>query len=844
MVSFLAALALWLFFAWPIPRAMTSGISSASLNVEKGSSRAMIPGDHLQLLYQFWLTGDTLKGNTPAFVNPYEFNVGNDAAGAFRGTYYVPFSLFYAAGAALGGPAFGYNVAQFITVWLAFLFLWLMVRRYCRDDLTAALAAMVGTALPYAWITMFDGSPTGLAMMFIPLIVWALDVMVVDRKAWAGAVAGAAICLAESDSHVFFFALLSAPFWCVFSYLFHFPGRRPSRDDWRSLFKSSIWLIVFLGVALWQTGFIRHSIQDTALAATSRSVEEIRAGSPSLSGLIRLANVGEGRKIYVGGYLMALLAMGAAAVLRARRRGKDTPPVPLAALVLLGMAVIGVVLLSSGVMNPAGPRAWKVVMTLIPPYALIRQPHKIYCLMPALLALASGILWPCLAKGIPSRWRSLAGVAMVIPLILDYGGRIHPTVCVLDREQGAFRAIADDAKATHNVRPHFLSLPLWPGDSHYDSLNEYYVSLYRLRMVNGYGGTVRKAYRENVFQPLESMNIGAISDSQLDFLAERGVGYLVLHEDCFPEKVSPFPVGQTLEALLNHPRLTRIGQDGAMWSFKILSAAAEPARDKVSFADPVFSARRFEFESLQTSAGPALPSSKGAGSIVLSEGPDSVSFAVRIPASLVSLDRPLSWLIRARGQGAAHVANVIGTSTNAPTTLVVASPEWTWTKVAIPTGAGVAGVGAAVSWAEGRVELDSAILAGGDWSSPAPGQSVEWPAVCFFHAGASDRQGRWVELRAAYEPDAIVFYGPKLPLDPGTYSVELLFDSQAPAGTLLGQFNIRWAGNETDHWVPVKQGLPAVARFEQKDNRSFFVAFEFLRAADIRIRSVVLTRGP
>jgi hypothetical protein len=122
------------------------------------------------------------------------------------------------------------------------------------------------------------------------------------------------------------------------------------------------------------------------------------------------------------------------------------------------------------------------------------------------------------------------------------------------------------------------------------------------------------------------------------------------------------------------------------------------------------------------------------------------------------------------------------------------------------------------------------------------GQSVELPAACFFHAGQTDRKGKWVTLRAAYEPDSIVFYGPKLPLEPGTYSAELIFDSPASIGTLLGQINIRWEGNETGHWAPVRQGLPAVAHFTQKDNRPFFVAFEFLRTADIRIRCVELTR--
>lgn len=843
LCSVLVVLAIWMFFSWPVPRYLGEGISSASQNVEKGGTRAMIPGDHLQFLYQFWLTGDTLKGNTPLFINPYEFNVGTDADGAFRGTYYVPFSLFYALGEGMGGRAFGYNFNQVITLWIMFVFTWLLVRRYSHEDWISLGAAAVGLSLPYAWVTMFDGSPTGLTMMWVPIIFWALDVMIAERKVWAGVVAGIGICLAESDTHVFFFVLLASPAWCVLSFLFHYPRQWPSRALCRSILKAALPLILFLGVAVGQVWYVRHSVQDTALATTSRSIEEIRAGSPLLSGMIRLANSGEGRKIYVGGYLMALLAAGAAMFLWARRREGTERKFPLLPVVLLGVGLVGVGLLASGVHNPGGPRAWKVVMTLIPPYAMIRQPHKIFCLMPVLIALAASILWPALLRGLSPRWQKAALLAMVLPMIFDFGSRIHPTICLLDREQGAFKAIADDARAEGNLRPHLLSLPIWPGDSHFDSLNEYYVSLYRLRMVNGYGGTVRKSYQDNIFQRLESMNVGSLSDEQLDFLLSRGVGYLVLHEDCFPEKVSPFPVGQVLEALQAHPRLKGIGSEGAIWAFKILPLAKikmgaterTPPLNKNSllegfvsskpFSMYYFPARQFEFEALRRAAACSAP-----------QGP------ITVPSSMTRLDLPLKWWVRARGAGTVLVATVVGPVTNPPVRRGVDSRDWTWERISIPEGTGVAGVGAVVGWADGAVELDSIILAAGDWASPAPGTRLELPASDFFHAGYSRQEDRSITLRANYEPSSIVFYGPKLPLDAGLYAIELVFDSPAAAGTLLGQYNIRWSGDESQDWTPVVAGARATSRFVQKDNRPFFLAFRFERSADVTMRKVIVIR--
>jgi len=649
-------------------------------------------------------------------------------------------------------------------------------------------------------------------------------------------VAGIGICLAESDTHVFFFTLLASPVWCGLSYLFHYPGQWPSRVLCRSILKAALPLIFFLGVAIWQVWYVRHSVQDTALASPSRSIEEIRAGSPLMSGLVRLSNIGEGRKIYIGGYLMALLAAGVVMFLRKRRCGGEDRALPLFPVMLLGLGIVAVGVLATGIHNPGGPRAWKVVMTLIPPYGMIRQPHKIFCLMPVLIALAAGILWPALLRGLSSRRRKAALVVMVLPIILDFGSRIHPTICLLDREQGAFKAIAGDASAEGNLRPHLLSLPIWPGDSHFDSLNEYYVSLYRLRMVNGYGGTVRKSYQDNIFQRLESMNVGRFSDEQLDFLLSRGVGYLVLHEDCYPEKVSPFPVGQVLEALRTHPRLKGIGNEGAVWAFKILAATpGEKRRVTETLRKYYFSARRFEFEDLVAESPMKALSAECLTMSVQGQ-------CVKVPSSMMALDLPLMWQMRVRGTGTVTLANVIGTATNIPVSVEIAAPDWKWEKISIPSGHEVTGVGAVVGWARGKIDLDSIILSAGDWRGPAPGARLELAASDFFHAGFSRPEEGSVTLRANYEPDSIVFYGPKLPLETGFYSIELVFDSPAVKGTELGQFNIRWNGDESGNWTPVVAGGEAIGRFEQKDNRAFFMAFHFQRAADVTIRKVILSR--
>lgn len=840
--SLIVALVIWAIFSWPLPRYVASGISSSSLNVEKGSARAMIPGDHLQFLYQFWLADDTLKGRTPAFHNLYEFNAGNDADRKFRGTYYVPFSLFYTVGATLGGRAFGYNFVQIVTLWLTFLFTWLLVRRYSRDDWLSGVAAVIGITFPYLWITMLDGSPTGLAMMFIPIIYWGLDVMIAERKAWAGAVAGLGILLAESDTHVLFFVLLTAPLWCVFSFLFYFPGRWPSKADLVSILKAAIPLMVFLVVTGFLVWHIRHGIQESTLAVTGRNIGEIDASSPAPIGVFQLANSGESRKIYIGVYLTVLLLAGLWAFLRTFLRRRVSVSMPLITIMLLVAAIVGVCFLSSGVKNPAGPGAWTWVTKLIPPYAMIRQPHKIYCLMPVLLALAAGILLPYLLQALEPRRQRVIAVILIVALALEYNHRIRPAVCLLQKEQGAFRAIAENAKATGNPKPLLLSLPLWPGDSHYDSLNEYYVSLHHLRMVNGYGGSVKKWFWDDIFLPFESMNVGGVSDAQLNALQKRGVGYLILHEDCFPEKVSPFPVGYTLQALLNHPRLTCIGKDAAVWAFKILPAdQAEAGRENVTFMKYGFPAKRREFErnALSRTAIRREDATAINGGYVRLSGAGA---SVQLSPTLAAMDVPLVWLVRARGQGQVAVSAIVDGATNAPFTMECRSETWNWQAVALPSEVATRVVGVLFSWNSGSVDLDSASLTTGTWVSPAAGESVDLPAACFFHAGYTERDLQSVVLRKDCEPAEVILYGPRLPLEPGRYSVELVFESSAPAGTVLGRLCIGERREPKDKGSPVVAGERALKNFEAKDNMPFLISFVFERAADVRIRCARLTR--
>ena len=311
-LSLLAALAVHTVMTWPLVCSLTDGIPSSAHDIEKNHSRAMLHGDHLQLLYFFWMGGDMVLGETPAFQDIYQFNTGSDADRAQVRTYFAPFSFFYLAGQLLSGHAFGINLAGFMATWLILFFTWGLCRRYTSNSWIALAAALAGTTTSYRWATLMNGSPTGYALTWIPAVFWGLDCAIRD-KSWKGAVlAGLAfLCLASGDIQAFFFGALATPAFCAFSY-FSDPNREPMRIQ--SLLHTGLRLLPPAGLAL--LGFLYIRSLTAGISQTGfkegRSLAEVALYSPMLSGLWSHARLGSSNDIYLGFVIPALLLAGIA----------------------------------------------------------------------------------------------------------------------------------------------------------------------------------------------------------------------------------------------------------------------------------------------------------------------------------------------------------------------------------------------------------------------------------------------------------------------------------------------------------------------------------------------------
>jgi hypothetical protein len=802
-------------------------------------TRAMIPGDHLQLMYHFWLLSDFIGGGTPWFHNLYEFNRGDDAERFRVNPYFVPASLFFAIGHRLHGEALGWNLAFVLSLWLGFWAAWRLARRFVSHEALALAAALPALALPYRWAALCDGSPTGFAMFWAPVLFLA-------ATAWArrptglaaGAVAGAWIGCSLGDTQNFFLYTLALPLWIALLWL-----ARRGGESWRTILRPAARtaLLVAAGAAVASAlTVLRLSTLKDSVMKQGRALAEVAIFSPLAEGYLATRYTGISNDLFVGWATPAAMLLVLAGSLWALRRGAPVAGrwSAVAALGLLA-GLLAIAVLALGTNGPGEGRLFDLTRKLVPKFSSIRQPLKLLSLAPALLPVLFAVALTLLrASPRAVRFAPAAAAIIALSLLGQYKGKIAPTFCTLDRENAAYAAVAEDCDRDGRKRQ-VLSLPLWPGESAWSSLYQHYHALYRLRGLNGYSPLVSWRYFTDIFLPLRELNQGVLSEASLALLEQVGVRHLVLHENAFPDKVSPWPVEVTLARLRAHPRLAPLAQDGEMHAFRILATprAEAPAEALPRFWLPT---RHFGAEAgwAREFYGELATDPSAGGGRCVTLAPGSRPLVYR-PYHLTPAPQ-MAWRLRVKGAGVLLVREKTGgaqrypphsatpeawegATEHPPVRLEIQADDWSW--LPVPSALATAGLGGLeIEAAEGVCHLDEILLTAGEDLALAPGESVEIPAAAFFHAGYSTPDGA-VVFRQGRDPLDVVLYGPALPLAPGTYGVEALTDAASGARLEHGR----------------AAGWPRLL-FTVADNRPTQWNLRFLDEQDVVVRGFRISR--
>jgi hypothetical protein len=653
-------------------------------------------------------------------------------------------------------------------------------------------------------------------MAWIPLLFIGLDRMVHERSIAGGALAGLAIALASfADAHCFFFSILATPTWFLFAWAVRYAGSglAITRDDAKATFGGGALIALFAGLAYVAQKLMTATIEKSE-ASTGRTLREVGLFTPWPEGLTSWTMHGVSEHIYFGFSLIALLLFGTVLAVRALRRGTDRPAVRTAA-VALGLTAFGiglVIALALGANGPFEGRAFLWARDLIPPYRMIRQTAKVYCLLPSLIAVFAAVSFR-LIRLAPWKPATLLWIALTTAGVLEMYARVTPRIGLIPEAQGAYAAVADDARANNRI-PRVLVITLWPGESHFASVYQHWSSEYHIRMINGYFPFVPQSYVTNVFARLESANIGAVDDTQLDWLLERGFHYLLVHENIYPNKVSPYPIGYALHRLLSHPRIEPLAQDGAVWAFRLLDRPRAPNPPP---APEVWPTERFvEMERLRAARDFLRddPAVSGGRFVALSvPGTDLGSLTWDLGPGIAN-----HIAFRVRGHGTLTADRLVAGQSTGTITLPVDSDTWTWVQLPMPQPETRRDVDTVVTLADGAIDLDLAMQVGGTLPAWEPGTEHVFAAAHLFRAGFSTPALSEVVFDPAREPAGQQLYGPNLPLPAGRYELRVDFTSSAPDATPLGTWDILLRPDQPIASAPIIAGEPLALVFDVPEN--------------------------
>ncbi len=840
----LVSLMLFAWITWPLPQTFLTGIISSHRS-EQGPPRSVILGDHLQLMYHFELMKGFLTGETPWLYNLYEFNTGDDAVTYFPDPYYAPFSVIYALGSMLGLPGLGWNVASLVSVLFGMWGTWRLVRSYEAPWGICVAATFCGTFLPYRWVTLLHGSPTGFAMMYVPWILYGLRVSIVDRKKFGGWIAGACVLAAAwGDLHTFFFSALIVPPWCLLM-TFSQPGNRLTLKEIGAMAKALSGFIVFGILILFQVQFTRSHLSEGSMSE-GRTIEEVALFSPAPSGLWDTNPDNPENLIYLTFSALILLLITSTIGIRHFRKVPQPQKRYVASeglLLFFGLLMVLILSMGPSLILEIGPKYWRALCTVIPPYEMIRQPTKIFVLVPSLLAVL--MVFP-FAGGRIKLPKYLAPILLLLGLgiALETGSRIDPTISLLDNGNAAYAAIRSDADA-HDEIPRAMAIVLWPGDAHWSSLYQYYAIRHQIRMINGYRPHVMAGYFDDVFMRYNPLNQGYASDEILDHLLNRGIQYLVLHEDAFPEKVSPFGVGQTLAGLLQHPRIQYLERENAIWSFKIspTADAANVQNAPWDIASPTRVWPLSYYGPKPDDTVPELERQQAPGAyqhqfVRLKAG--SGQF-LKIAPYPTFYRNTLRISLRYRGQGTLSVGFRAGSLETEAMDVELNSDDWSWTEMLFPEFERFENdLGFRFEVTDGALDVDVAMMMDGpSVLNMQAGESLFIPAASLFHAGYTDMTTAEVVMDPDRVPHDEVLYGPRLPFPKGRYRVQFETSGGQP-GEQIGALRIRDPHPLSAH--PVIAGEALVFEMVQEENLPLVFAFTYFRNASIRIKGITLTR--
>lgn len=529
-----------LVYSWPLPERMFDAIPYAYDQDPARETAFMFQGDHLQAYYHFRLLKDAFLGRIEFFSNPYEFATEHQPR--LPSTSFLPLSVLYLPFSFISG-VLAYNVFLLMAFAAGGLAMYLWAKELTGSRMGALAAAVVFNLVPLRQVELFGGHPSGHAIFLFPLTLFFFDRAVRLKSVPSSALGGAcALVLALQYNFFSYFLLMLLMVYIPWRLIPAVAKALRSGMPGVELSRLAVAGVPFAAGILAAIGwmfYFKTKMVSTAAFESGRTMGEVALFSPPLSAAW---DPGTNWSVYLG---IPFAAAVAAAIwipfgLVKKRRGAPD------AVFFLAVFAVTYILAFGATLNDTIP-LYSLFYDHFPYFNLSRSPAKIMVITVSALSILAAIMTSAAMRaGKPAAALIIALTALAA---IDYHSGRGVGLCLLDRDNKVYERIA------RAKDPKVLNVPIWPGESSWSSIYQYYAVESGTPMINGYTPLVSKSYIDNVFWPLFPVNSGDITGDQARLMKKMGVTHVVFHEEAYPPKVSAYPQTLALERLAASPYL-------------------------------------------------------------------------------------------------------------------------------------------------------------------------------------------------------------------------------------------------------------------------------------------------
>ncbi len=316
---------------------------------------------------------------------------------------------------------------------------------------------------------------------------------------------------------------------------------------------------VGLGIALLYPLYLKLVVFSRSTVAQGRTAHEVSLFSVPFRDLFTRSPEGGA---YVGWGLVGMVAAGAVAFFLAERR-KTASERRVRLAISIALTALGMILACGLLLGNVFP-LYGVLLRLIPFLNYIRATGKFLILMATAGSLALALLVTDMEDRLGGKVvRKWLAPCVGLLLILDWAPISKVGVSVLPDESTVYEVVAKEGKGTR-----LLELPIWPGDSAFSSAYQYGTMLTGVPTINGYSPLVPAGYKENIADPLYSLNFGVLRGKEFTLLKDLDVRFITFQQGFFPRQVSALPATHSLKRLLLNLNLELSAREGDAYLFR------------------------------------------------------------------------------------------------------------------------------------------------------------------------------------------------------------------------------------------------------------------------------------